>query len=291
MSPTSRPRLRRRTAALLGSGALVAAASALAAAPAFTAHAVGGADGAVSQVLVTTNPASGGNVLIVVTVTNNGPDDITEAIVPGSAPTGATLNTVTPSQGACAKGRNSVYTCNFGLVRAGASARATVSATLQQSGTLTSQASLQVLGASDPDLSNNVARISFDAAGPLVDVQMSGSTSTRSPAPGEQFDYRFQLKVSGKDAATDVVLTVDLPATAAFVSAGSNNTPVDCLPDGLVLRCTLGTMAGGANATVVVTVQAPLTVGTVMNATGRVTHAGGDLKPADDSLTLSAFTK
>lgn len=287
-APTRPPR--RRTA-VLGVALTAAAASALAVAPTFGAHAIGGADGAVTQTLVTADPASGGNVLIVVTVTNNGPDDIPEAIVPGSAPTGASLNTVTPSQGACAKGRNSVYTCNFGLVRAGASARATVSATLQQSGTLTSQASLQTLGVGDPDFSNNVARLTFEAAGPQVDVQLSGSASTRSPAPGEQFDYRFQLKVSGKDAATGVVLTVDLPDTAAFVGAGSSNAPVDCVPDGLVLRCALGTMAGGANATVVVTVRAPLAVGTVMNATGRVTHAGGDSKPDNDVLALSAFVK
>ena len=58
-----------------------------------------------------------------------------------------------------------------------------------------------------------------------------------------------------------------------------------------MVRCALGTMPGGSNATVVVTVLAPSTVGTVLPATGRVTHAGGDSKPDNDVLTLTATTK
>jgi hypothetical protein len=286
----SRSRTARRCAVVLAATTATVA-SAFALGPSSTTHAVGSADGTVTETLVTTNPGVGGNARIVVTVTNAGPDPIPEAIVPGGAPTGATLDSVTPSQGACAKGRNSVYTCNFGLLPAGASARATVSVTLGQAGPVTAQASLQTLGVSDPDFTNNVARLTFDVGAGPVDVQLNGSASTRSPSPGTTFDYRFQVRVSGKSPAGATTLGIDLPDAVTLVGLGSTSPLAACTTTATHTLCDFGTMPGGSNATVTVTVVAPAGVGTDLTARAAVHHGEADPKPDNDVVVLAATTR
>lgn len=250
------------------------------------AHAVGEtADLSVTQAVIGT-PRVGTASLLAVTIVNDGPDAVTEAIVPGGVPVGSTLNAVTPSQGLCAKGRNSVYTCNTGVLAAGASARLTVSFTPTSISPATAQASVSGSGATDPDPSDNVSRLVVEAAPGPVDVQLGGSTSTNGPDAGTAFDYRFGVKVSGKDAAPDVVVDVALPASVTPVAF-----PGSCTLTGTLLHCELGMLPGGGQAAVVVSVVAPTTVDEVLTATGTVSSGAPDPKPANTTDVLDPTTR
>lgn len=277
---------RRRAARRATALAVVAVVGAASAAAVGAAHAVGEtADLSITQAVVGT-PRVGTASLLVVTIVNDGPDAVLEAIVPGGVPVGATLNAVTPSQGACAKGRNSVYTCNTGPLAAGASARLTVSFTPSSTAPATAQASVSGSGATDPDPGDNVSRLVVQAAPGPVDVQLSGSASTNGPDAGTAFDYRFQARVSGKEAAPAVVLDVALPASVTPVAA-----PVGCALDGTLLHCELGALPGGGQASVVVTVVAPPVPGEVLTAVGTVSSGAPDPKPANNVVVLDPTTR
>jgi hypothetical protein len=232
----------------------------------------------------------GSSGIITVVVTNNGPGTITEAIVPGGAPTGATLNSVSPSQGACAKGRNTVYTCNFGAIAPGSSARASVSVTFGTPGTVTSQASLQIFGATDPDLTNNVSRQSMVVASGPVDIGLSARTSPGSPDPGTMFAYQLTVKNGDKTGAEGAYVDLTLPAEVTYVGGSSSTGELCSLADG-VAHCPIGTIVGGGQATVTVNVIAPDASKVAMTASAFAGHSSSDPKPTNNSVIITTSTR
>jgi len=128
-----------------------------------------------------------------------------------------------------------------------------------------------------------------------ADLQVSGSASTGSPAPGATYTYTFQIKNAGPDAATSAVFSNPLPAGTVYNYATDNGSTLPCaafgnLNGGATVSCTLGDIAKGGAATVVVSVTAPQVVGTYGD-TGSATSTATDPQPGNNSATVTVQVK
>lgn len=92
-------------------------------------------------------------------------------------------------------------------------------------------------------------------------------TQTDSPDPvnvASPLNYQLLVSNNGPDPATGVTVVDTLPAGVTFQSASS--TQGSCSESGGIVTCVLGPMAAGANATINVTVTAPVITGTITNS-------------------------
>jgi len=119
--------------------------------------------------------------------------------------------------------------------------------------------------------------------GPPSDLRVTQSDAPDPVAPGGQVTYTVTVSNLGGTAATAVSLRDDLPAGTGFVSATPSQGT--CSGSGPVV-CSLGTLNGGAAATVSVVVSAPATPGTIVNKAS-VTAATIDPNPANDAAQVS----
>ncbi|HEV8200432.1 MAG TPA: DUF11 domain-containing protein [Candidatus Polarisedimenticolia bacterium] len=116
--------------------------------------------------------------------------------------------------------------------------------------------------------------------GPAGDLRVTQSDAPDPVQPGANVTYTVQVSNLGATTATGVSLRDDLPAGAGFVSA----TPSQGTCGGAT--CALGSLAGGASATVSVVVTAPANPGTMVNK-ATVTAATIDSNPANDTALAS----
>lgn len=128
-----------------------------------------------------------------------------------------------------------------------------------------------------------------------ADLQVSGSASTGSPAPGTAFSYTFQVKNSGPDAANSVVVSDPLPTTTIYNYATVNGSSLPCAAfgdpnGGATVSCNVGTIAKGGQATVVVNVNAPTTASTFAD-TATATSASSDPVTTNNAATVTVQVK
>jgi len=122
-----------------------------------------------------------------------------------------------------------------------------------------------------------------------ADLQVSGSASTGSPNAGAAYSYSYQVKNSGPETATAATFTDALPGGVGYVSATVNGTSAPC-SFLTTVSCGLGDLASGGQATVVVNVTAPVSVGTFAN-TGTATSSVSDPNLANNSVTVNSQVK
>ena len=128
-----------------------------------------------------------------------------------------------------------------------------------------------------------------------ADIQVSGSASTGSPAPGAAYSYTFQIKNAGPDTATAVVFSDPLPSGTVYNYATDNGSTLPCaafgsLTGGATVSCNVGDIAKGGAATIVVNVNAPTTATTYSN-TGTATSSATDPQPVNNSVTVTVQVK
>jgi uncharacterized repeat protein (TIGR01451 family) len=116
--------------------------------------------------------------------------------------------------------------------------------------------------------------------GPAADLRVTQSDAPDPVQPGANVTYTVQVSNLGATTATGISLRDDLPAGAGFVSA----TPSQGTCGGAT--CALGSLAGGASATVSVVVTAPVTPGTMVNK-ATVTALTIDSNPVNDTALAS----
>ncbi len=115
-------------------------------------------------------------------------------------------------------------------------------------------------------------------------------TLTDSPDPvsiGGNLTYTITVANAGPATATGVRVTNTLPAGVNFVSANSSQGSTTL--NGGVVFADLGTVPGGANATVTIVVM-PVTGGTLTN-TAVVSRAEADPLPGNNSASVSTLVK
>lgn len=119
-----------------------------------------------------------------------------------------------------------------------------------------------------------------------TDLQATVSSSNGAPAAGSQFNYTFLVKNNGPFNSMDPVSFTDVLPTAlspvnVVMSRGT------CAGTAII-NCDLGPLAVGEQASIVVSVKAPLTAQSFTN-TGIVTIQSGqsDRAPGNNSATLT----
>jgi len=197
-----------------------------------------------------------------------------------------TDTTVTALPAACVGlgGRSGLFVCPGLSLDAGATFVVQARIRPNVAGSVTYGA--DVAGATFPD---NAAIDTEDVAPGATDVQVTGSSSNGSPPLGSAFTYTFQVKNSGPFATFGGVSFTDaLPASLAFLDVSSN---IGLCSGGAIVSCTLGDLPVGGQATIKISVQAPLSAQTIANTGSVAIGQQTDRQPANDSFTVTVTAK
>jgi uncharacterized repeat protein (TIGR01451 family) len=242
--------------------------------------------------VVKTGPASvhaGTNITYTVTVTNAGPSDATTVSLTDTVPAGTTFVSENQTSGptfTCltpASGGTGTITCNLATLPAGASATFSivVKVALGFAGPVANTANV---GATtpDPQSGNSSSTATTTVVPPSADVRIVKTGSAEGAGNETVITYTIVVTNAGPDAATNVVVTDVLPATATFQSA----TPTQGSCAGTTtVTCSLGTLASGGSATITLVVRVPVTRDPVSN-TASVTSDTADPVPGNNSSTV-----
>jgi uncharacterized repeat protein (TIGR01451 family) len=126
-----------------------------------------------------------------------------------------------------------------------------------------------------------------------ADVQVTNSAAATVPT-GTQLTYTITALNNGPDAATKVVVTNAVPVGTTFASVFSS--PGSCTSPGVgdtgAVRCTIGTLASSATATVTLTVNVTAAKGHEIKDTARVSATPFDINTTNNSyVTETKVTK
>lgn len=113
-------------------------------------------------------------------------------------------------------------------------------------------------------------------------------SQTDSPDPvnvGNPLNYQLLVTNNGPDPATGVTVLDTLPAGVTFQSASA--TQGSCSEAGGTVTCLLGAIAASANATINVTVTAPVSTGSITNS---ATVSGNESDPIGGNNTSNEST-
>ena len=232
------------------------------------------ADLVVATTVDRTSAAVGDTVTYLVSVTNAGPSTATGVVLTNALPVGATVGSVTSSQGTCDAAAPRV--CTLGSLAPGASATLTVvvQATSANGGALMTDRAAATANEFDPVIANNAAQAS-SAVGDAADLRIVKTADRTSAQVGDTITWTLTATNLGPQAATGVTVSDVIPAgvtiTSATASAGT-------CAIGAPVSCSLGGLASGATATITV-------VGRVERAAagsplaGQATITGAELDP------------
>jgi uncharacterized repeat protein (TIGR01451 family) len=214
------------------------------------------ADLAVTKSVDNATPNVGDDVTFAVTLTNNGPSDATGVEVTDLLPTGLTFVSATPSPGTYDEGTG---LWSIGPLANAAQATLTISATVDQAGTITNTAS--VTGSDVPDLNtgNNTASASVGAQS--ADLEVTKTVDIPTANVGETVTFTVTLTNNGPSDATGVEVTDLLPTGLTFVSANAS-------PGSYTNGTGLWSVGNLANAS-----QATLTITATVDQAGPITNA------------------
>lgn len=214
-----------------------------------------------------------------------------------TVPFGAAFVSAAPSQGTCASSAGAVN-CALGSMAPGGVA--TITVTLNLTGTITTQATVTALDASgnavvDATPADNTASVATSVAIPptTTDVQVTGSAQNGGPTHGTADTFTWQIKDNQNVQANGVIFTTTLPSSFQFVSATANAGGACTTPAagslGGVVTCQTSTLPGGQTMTVVIGFV-PTTVGTIPT-TGSASFTGTDTNTANNSFTVTIGVK
>jgi uncharacterized repeat protein (TIGR01451 family) len=209
--------------------------------------------------------APGADVTYTVTVKNNGPNSAANINVTDNLPASLTFISCAASQGGTCVGGNASgnnRTITFPSLAVGAEATVTlvarVNANVADQTVVNNTAQVSATN-TDTNGQNNSATANFKVVVPAATANLSLAVSD-SPDPlvaGNLLTYSINVANAGQADATNVVLTAQLPANAAFVSATNG-----CVPNGNTITCALGQINNGANRVVSIAVR-PSAAGTL----------------------------
>jgi uncharacterized repeat protein (TIGR01451 family) len=229
------------------------------------------------------NPVTVGQTLTyTLNVSNAGPSTATGTVLSDSLPTGTTFVSAQPSQGGCSG--TTVLTCSLGTLAIGGNASVVILVIPNTPGSLTDTASV-TSSVADPNAGNNSASVTVDAVAaqqPMADLSLSLSAAPNPVTVGQTLTYTLTVSNAGTSTATGTVLSDSLPAGTTFVSAqpsqgGCSGTTT--------LTCSLGTLAVGGNASVVIQVI-PNAAGSLADIAS-VTSSVGDPDTSNNSAAVT----
>ena len=206
------------------------------------------ADLRVTKTVSNATPTVGSTVTFTVTVTDLGPNPATNVAVQDALPAGLTFVAATPSQGSYS---NATGAWTVGTVATATPATLAVQATVVGASAATNTATITHSDQFDPATANNSASAT-ETPGLAADLAVSMTASTTAAAPGATFTWTVTVTNNGPSTATNVAVQDALPAGVTFVSA----TPSQGTYTSGTGAWTIGTLANGSSATLVLTVTA-----------------------------------
>jgi uncharacterized repeat protein (TIGR01451 family) len=255
------------------------------------------ADLAVTKICKPDGPAPAGTPgFCDIHVDNLGPSDATSVVLTdvltSATPFQVTGVTVTPS-GSCAPTSSGqvtsiTITCDLGTEPAGGRTTVRVTVTANDVAQVNDVATV-TSATPDPNPANNQAsgRVEFIGS---ADLSLD-KTGPASVVAGTQMQYQITVTNGGPSVAHDVIVTDTLPAGVSFVSVTpSVGTCTNGQPSARDVRCGLGNLASGANATItIVAFVAPDVVpGTILFNEAVVSSSTAD--PDNDDVRDSVST-
>jgi uncharacterized repeat protein (TIGR01451 family) len=219
-------------------------------------------------------------------VTNTPTQSATSAaanvVVIDTLPAGVAFGSVTPSQGSCSG--TTTVSCQLGTIASGRSATVTIEATPSTEDDLSNTASVSS-STGDPDMTNNAdGETTVVNAAPAAAADLS-VTKSSAPDPvrvGQELTYTITVSNGGPSPAVGTTLTDVLPGNVTFGSAAASQGSCSGTT---TLTCSLGTVASGASATIVVKVT-PTTDADLSN-TATATSTTADPNLLNNSATES----
>ena len=208
----------------------------------------------------------GEDILYSVVVSNAGLSTASSVVLTDTLPAGATFVSATPTQGSCSAPVGGILTCNLGDLPAGSTATIGVVITPVATGTHTNSVSV-TSPTPDPNPGDNSA-VETTEVDTAADLRVSKSDSPDPVLVGSTLTYTITVDNLGPSTAVNVVVTDELPATVAFVSATPSQGSCNPLV-GNTLTCDLGSILNGGSATVSVDVT-PSVVGIIVNTASAV---------------------
>lgn len=134
-------------------------------------------------------------------------------------------------------------------------------------------------------LSLTISNVTCCTYTPLADLALSATAFPQALNEGGQAEFTFGVTNQGPDPAADVLVTSALPPGLAFVSAVSSQGTC-AYADGVV-TCALDSLAGGGEASLVLTLTAAQ--GGLLTATATVSSGVADPAPADNTASASVL--
>ncbi|MBB2987761.1 DUF7507 domain-containing protein [Terracoccus luteus] len=245
------------------------------------------ADLSLTKTTAQTAVVAGNTVTYTLRAANSGPTAATDVVVTDTLPSGATLVSSTPSQGACTPSGQTL-TCAVGTVPNGAAATVTVVVRVPSGSTATTVTNVADVSSStsDPDTTNNRASVTTPVTR-AADVSLTKTVSTATPAPGTTVTYTLTARNNGLSDAVDAVVTDTLPT--AFQALTATTTAGSCTVTGNGISCAVGTLAPGATATVQVTarVDSGFSGGGALVNRAQVQSSTPDPTPANNTAAVT----
>jgi uncharacterized repeat protein (TIGR01451 family) len=199
------------------------------------------------------NPATVGSpITYTLTAANAGPDSAAGVSVSDPLPSGVSFASASTSQGTCSQAAGTV-SCALGSLAAGSHATVTVGVTPTATGTVTNTASVSATTA-DPNPANNSATVVVTVNPKAVtpaDVSITKTGPFLAIGP-RAFAYTLKASNLGPGSATGVRVTDNLPGGISFASV--TPTQGSCTHAGSLVTCSLGALAPGASATIILSV-------------------------------------
>ena len=241
-----------------------------------------GSDLAIGMVAQPEPVVLGNTMTYTISVTNNGPSTATNTTVAHVLPPSVIFQSATASQGGFSQ-NGGVVTVNFGSVRAGGRATATVTVLPTTTGVISSSATA-ASGQNDPDSSNNSVTIQNHVAPPTSDLVLGLAAAPEPVVVGGSLTYTVSVTNNGPSDATQVTVSNNLPPSVAILNVGPSQGSFSVLSN--VVICSFGTVFSGSRASATINVR-PSAQG-VYSASASV--AGAQLDPllANNSANVSS---
>ncbi|WP_435018600.1 SdrD B-like domain-containing protein [Tundrisphaera sp. TA3] len=198
------------------------------------------ADLSVSIVSTEARPNVGDEVVLTITVANDGPDDANNASLLVALPAGLEPIFASPAQGTFSA---SSGLWSVGTVPAGATLTLQVRARVVAAGTQVATVGIDSADEFDPSAANDGASVSITPQ--VADLSVAASVDNDRPNVGDTVTIAVTVSNTGPDAASGIRIDAILPAGLVYVSDTADGGSYDAISG----AWTLGTLAPGASRT------------------------------------------
>ncbi|MEM1332021.1 MAG: hypothetical protein AAGG08_01065, partial [Actinomycetota bacterium] len=237
------------------------------------------ADLVVTKVASADPATPGGPLTYTITVTNDGPSDARDVVIPDPAPADFTVTSAVSTVGTC----TTAVSCDLGLLPAGSTATITIDGTVDAAatGSLTNTTDTPTSSTTLVNTADDTGSVTV-ALAPAADLTITKvANPTSVAAGGDQVVYTIAVSNAGPSDALDVEVGDTLPA--GFIVDSVTPSQGSCA-SATTFPCDLGTVAADdPPATVIVAGSFPNT-----QAPGTTTNTAEVTSPTDPNAQVGS---